>query len=226
MGYTLNGSYTYQSAQGDGYGSANSYTFLYNRPLGYANEDYIAHNQFTLAQNFDLPFGRGRKFGSNWSKYVDFAVGGWNISGITTVYSGLPFSPSFTGYTRPGVGPNDRPDQGSKSPYDGAQGNRNQWFVGGLGGAFLAPSTNTFGNFAPNSLYGPRFVNQDISLAKSFPITERIRFTLRGDATNSFNHANLGSPNTNIADPAAGRITGLASQYTMRRLQFSGRIDF
>lgn len=42
-GYTLNGSYTYQVAKGDGYGSANSYTFLYDRALSYGNEDYIAH---------------------------------------------------------------------------------------------------------------------------------------------------------------------------------------
>jgi hypothetical protein len=226
MGYTLNGSYTYQSAQGDGYGSANSYTFLYNRPLGHANEDYIAHDQFTLAQNFDLPFGRSRKFGSNWNRYVDFAVGGWNISGITTIYNGLPFSPTFTAYTRPGVGPNDRPDQGSKSPYDGAQGNRDQWFVGGLGAlSSLRPRIPSGTSLRIRSMARGSSI-RDISLAKSFPITERIRFTLRGDATNSFNHANLGSPNTNIADPAAGRITGLASQYTRRRLQFSGRIDF
>ena len=225
-GYTLNGSYTYQVAKGDGYGDANSYTFLYNRTLGYGNEDYIAHNQLTLAQNFDVPFGRGRKFGSNVNRYVDWAFGGWNVSGITTFYSGLPFTPTFTNYTRPSVGPNDRPNLGTASPYAGAQGNRNQWYVGGLGGAFLAPASNTFGNFPVNSLFGPHFVNQDISVAKSFSIKERLRFTLRGDAVNAFNHTNLGLPNANIGDPAAGQITQLAAQYQMRRLQFSGRFDF
>jgi len=225
-GYNLNGSYTYQSAKGDGYGNQNSYTFLYDRPLGYGNQDYIAHNQLTLAQNFDIPFGRGRRFGSHVNRYLDLALGGWNISGITTYYSGLPFTPVFTAYTRPSVGPNDRPNKGSGDPYARAQGNRNQWFVGGLGSAFLAPAPNTFGNYPVNSMFGPQFINQDIALAKSFAITEKFRFTLRGDAVNSFNHANLGQPNANISDSAAGRITGLAAQYQMRRLQFSGRIDF
>jgi len=229
-GYTLQGSYTYQVAQGDGYGSANSYTFLYDRALGWGNQDYIAHHQLTLSQSFDIPFGRGRKWGANMNRFVDFALGGWNVSGITTFYSGLPFTPAIgtfpSDYSRPDVGPNDRPDLGSGDPYKGAVGNRNQWFVGGLGSTFLLPAQNSFGNYPVNSLYGPHFINQDLSLAKSFAFTERVRFTLRTDAVNAFNHTNLGMPNSNVTDQFAGQITGLASQYQMRRLQFSGRIDF
>jgi hypothetical protein len=229
-GYSLQGSYTYQVAKGDGYGDQNSYTFLYNRSLGWGNEDYIPHNQLTLAQSFDIPYGRGRKYGANISKLLDYALGGWNISGVTTYYSGLPFTPTIgsfpSGYARPSVGPNDRPDLGSGDPYAGAQGNRNQWFVGGLGSTFLLPTQNTFGNYPVNSLYGPHFVNQDLSLAKSFALTERFRLTLRGDAANVFNHTNLGMPNANVTDQFAGQITGLAAGAQMRRLQFSGRIDF
>ncbi len=229
-GYTAQGSFTYQVAQGDGYGDQNSYTFLYDRPLGWGNEDYIAHRQFVLSQNFQIPFGRGRRFGANINRFLDYALGGWNLSGITTYYSGLPFTPTVgtfpTGYSRPNVGPNDRPDPGSASPYTGAQGNRNQWFVGGLGTAFQLPTPNTFGTYPVNSLYGPRFINQDVSLAKMFSLTERVRFTLRTDASNAFNHTNLGLPNANITDPFAGQITGLAAGYSMRRLQFSGQIDF
>jgi hypothetical protein len=77
-----------------------------------------------------------------------------------------------------------------------------------------------------NSLYGPRFINQDLSLSKVFSVTEKTKFTLRTDASNAFNHTNLGLPNANITDPFAGQITGLASNYNMRRLQFSGEIDF
>jgi hypothetical protein len=164
------------------------------------------------------------------NRFVDFALGGWNVSGITTFYSGLPFTPAIgtfpSDYSRPDVGPNDRPDLGSGDPYKDAVGNRNQWFVGGLGSTFLLPAQNSFGNYPVNSLYGPHFINQDLSLAKSFAFTERVRFTLRTDAVNAFNHTNLGMPNSNVTDQFAGQITGLASQYQMRRLQFSGRIDF
>jgi hypothetical protein len=126
------------------------------------------------------------------------------------------------------VGPNDRPNKGTGDPYQGALGNRDQWFVGGLGGAFTLPATNTFGNYPLNQLYGPHFISQDVSLMKAFSLTERFKFTLRGDATNAFNHTNLGSPNNNILDPKAGQITTTAfgGAYQMRRLQFSGTINF
>jgi hypothetical protein len=230
-GYTLQGSYTYQVAQGDGYGTSTSYTFLYNRALGWGNEDYIPHNQVVLAQTFDVPFGRGRKFGANVNRYVDWVLGGWNLSGVTTYYSGLPFNPTIgsfpADYSRPSQGPNDRPDKGTGDPYAGAKKDRTQWFVGGLGGAFALPAPNTFGNYPVNDLYGPKFINQDLAIAKSFRIREPWRLTIRMDAQNAFNHTNLGLPNANLTDTqGVGKITSLASQYQMRRVQFSGRFDF
>jgi hypothetical protein len=96
-----------------------------------------------------------------------------------------------------------------------------------LGSAFLQPTT-PFGNYPINELYGPHFINQDASLAKTFAITERFRFTLRGDATNFFNHTNLGQPNNSILDTNAGQITQTAfgGSYLMRRFQFSGTVNF
>ncbi len=229
-GYALQGSFTYQVAKGDGFGDDPSYSFLYNRSLGWGNEDYISHRQFTLSQTYNIPFGRGRKFGGQSNRVVDLLVGGWNVSGITSYYSGIPFTPIASqfpaDYARPNVGPNDRVGEGSVSPYKGAQGNRNQWFVGGFGSAFLLPAPNTFGNYPVNSLYGPRFIDQDIALSKAFSITERVRFTLRTDAFNSLNHTNLGLPNADVTSPQAGQITSLANNSSMRRLQFSGRLDF
>lgn len=225
-GYTLQGNYTYQLVQGDGFGSDQSYTFLYDRKLGWGNADNIPTRQFVLTQNYDIPFGRGRKFGNNANRFVDAVLGGWTVSGITTYYSGIPFNPTLSTTTAP-VGPNDRPDIGTASPYAGAQANRNQWYVGGLGSAFLQPTT-PFGNYPINELYGPHFINQDASLAKTFAITERFKFTLRGDSTNFFNHTNLGQPNNSILDTKAGQITQTAfgGGYLMRRLQFSGTVNF
>jgi hypothetical protein len=234
-GYTLQGNYTYQLAQGDGYGSDNSYTFLYNRRLGWGNADSIPTKQFILAQNYEIPFGRGRKYGANANRFVDLILGGWNLAGITTYYSGIPFNPNM-GSTHPApVGPNDRPNIGPGDPFEGALGDRRQWFVGtdaatlAAGtGAFGLPANDTFGNYPINVLYGPHFINQDVSLSKSFAFTERFRFTLRADATNAFNHTNLGQPNANILDNNAGQITNTAfgGSYLMRRMQFSGRLTW
>jgi hypothetical protein len=156
-------------------------------------------------------------------------LGGWNLSGITTYYSGIPFNPSLGGTTTAPVGPNARPNIGTGDPLEGALGDRRQWYVGGTAsGAFAIPANDTFGNYPINVLYGPHFINQDVSLSKSFALTERFRFTLRADATNAFNHTNLGQPNTSILDTNAGQITNTAfgGSYLMRRMQFSGRVSW
>jgi hypothetical protein len=233
-GYTLTGNYTYQVAQGDGWGGNESYTFLYDRPLGYGNNPNIPHQQITLAQTFNLPFGRGRKWGSNVNHFVDFALGGWNLSGVTSIYSGIPFRPTIENYgpnTKPYTGPNDRPDLGSGSPY-ATNPSRASWIVGCPGGActggpYLWPASNAFGNYPINTLYGPWFFDQDLSLMKVFSITERLKFTLRADARNAFNHTNLGTPNSDVMSASVGQITGLAfGGGNMRLMQYSGTISW
>jgi len=229
-GYTLQGNYTYQISQGNGWGPYDStYYFLYDRDAGWGNSDNIPHQQWVFTQSYDFPFGHGKKWGASVSKPVDYLLGGWSISGITTYYSGVPFSPTLEHYPgQPSTGPNNRPNEGSGDPYSGSQHNRNQWFVGGIGGAFLEPGSQTFGNYPINTLYGPHFINQDISLFKSFALSERYSFTVRMDSTNAFNHTNLGTPNNDVQAGNAGQITSTAfgGQYLMRRLQFSATLKF
>ncbi len=233
-GYTLQGNYTYQDSTGDGWGGNESYTFLYDRALGYGNNPNIPHQQITLAQTFNVPFGKGRKWGANANRFVDAALGGWNLSGITSVYSGVPFMPTIDNYgsgVQPYTGPNNRPNVGSGSPYAANQ-SRAQWIVGCPGGActtgpYLFPSSNTFGNYPINTLYGPWFFDQDLTLMKVFSITERLKFTLRADARNAFNHTNLSTPNSDVMSSTAGQITALAyGGGNMRLMQYSGTISW
>ncbi len=232
-GWTLQGSYTYQTQWGNGWDPYDSnYYFLYDRAAGAGYANTFAHNQITLAQTYDIPVGRGRKYGASMNRLVDGLVGGWTVSGITTYYSGFPFSPtlgsSYPG--QPNTGPNSRPDVGSGSIYPSTQ-NRAQWFLGCptpacASGPYSLPSANTFGSYPINTLIGPQFIQQDISMMKTFSITERFKFVLRTDARNAFNHTNLGTPNTNVQSPSAGQITGLAGGAYMRSLQFSGTLRF
>jgi hypothetical protein len=189
------------------------------------------------AANYDLPFGRGRKYGSNANRFVDAALGGWNLSGIFTWYSGRPITPSIDNYavgeTKPYTGPNNVPDLGSGSPY-AADKNRDHWLAGASPdlktGPFLSPASNTFGNYPVNSkIFGPQYVNLDASIMKQFSITERIKFTLRLDAVNSLNHTNLDLPNADVTSSTVGQITNIAfngNGATMRRLQYSGVINW
>lgn len=225
-GYTAHGTYVLQRAYGDG---NNSYTMLYNRQLAYGDETNLPHAQVIVTQQYELPFGRGRTLGKNWNRLTDAVLGGWRVSGVSTFLTGLPFTATIgsypAGYAFPTAGP-AYPDRGTASPYDGAAHNRSQWYVGGLGKAFVLPAPNTFGNFGYDNLYGPSLFNQDIALDKSFRLCENYRFTLRAEAFNSFNRTNLGLPDANITNATAGRITSLASGATMRRLQFAFRVDF
>lgn len=229
-GWTLQGSYTYQRQWGGGWGYDSNYYFLYDRAAGDGYSNLLPRSQITLSQIYEIPFGHGKKYGSTISKPVDYLLGGWTITGISTIYSGFGFSPTLENYGsqggQPNQGPNNRPNIGSGDPYSGAQHNRNQWFTGGIGSAFLIPSANAFGNYPINTLFGPGFYQQDLTLAKSFRITERFSFLLRTDAANAFNHTNLGSPNGDVQSPSAGQITGLAAGGSMRRLQFSGTLKF
>ncbi len=235
-GLQMSGNYTYQVVQGDGWGGNEAYTFLYDRPLGYGNNPNMPHQQFVFAPTYQVPFGRGRKFGGNTNRLVDAVLGGWNISSITTFYSGFPFMPSIENYgpngsggtlSGPYNGPNNRPNVGTGSPYSSVQ-NRNQWIVGLGSGAYTLPAVNTFGNYPVNTLYGPIFINEDASLMKVFSLSERLKFSLRVDTTNTLNHTNLGMPNADIQSGSVGQITGTATggNYNMRRIQYSGTITF
>jgi hypothetical protein len=197
----------------------------------------MPHQQWIFTNNFDIPFGRGRKWGANSNRFVDALLGGWNLSAIVTYYSGLPFTPTIgsypSGFGQPYTGPNSVPDVGSGSAYAPTK-NRNTWIVTETpaqliagSGPFKLPAPNAFGNYPINTLYGPQFINLDSSLMKQFSVTERVKFTLRMDATNTLNHANLGLPSNNVTNVGAEQITNIAGgNYTMRRLQYSGTISF
>jgi hypothetical protein len=238
-GWTLQASYTYQRSVADGNGpyDGNYYIVYGPRSAGAGYSSFLPRQQWTFANVYDIPFGKGRKWGSNMNRIADAALGGWELSGITTYYSGFPFSPTLENYGaqggQPNAGPSNRPDLGSGDPYGGAQGNRNQWFVGcpnldcsASASPYAIPAANTFGNYPIGVLFGPHFIQQDLSIFKSFKFTERWSFTLRTDARNVFNHTNLGGPNSDVQSPNAGQITGIAAGGYMRQLQFSGTIRF
>jgi hypothetical protein len=245
QGWTVQGNYTYQRQFGDGWGYDSNYYFLYGgigpvpvtRAEGQGYSSLLPNNQITIAQNYDIPFGHGRRYGASSSRVVDAVAGGWTLSGITTFYSGIPIEPSIDNYgpgTQPNVGPNNRPNVGSGAVY-AASPNRNQWITGCPDqncstGPYLWPSSNTFGNYPIDTLYGPHFIDQDFSIMKTFRITEKVNFGFRMDSTNFFNHTNLNTPNTDVMSPQVGQITSIAfggnNGIGMRKLQFSGNIRF
>jgi outer membrane receptor protein involved in Fe transport len=234
--------------------SHESYYFAIDPKVGYGASYYNRPNAFVLAGNWDLPFGKNQPFASGGPKWVNYVIGGFTLNGTVTVESGLPFTPSYAlcnndqdlGICRPsqngqayhlGAGHFDPITRSvpyfTPSPYE--LGGACPTDPGGVCpssfGPYVRPAIGTFGNIFRDSLYGPGFVNTDLSVAKKFPLTESMTLQFRADAFNVFNKVNLGQPNSCVdcQGQGAGLITSTVSSQdgtSMRRLQFAVRLEF
>ncbi len=207
----------------------------------YGPNDNNRSHVFTLAGVWELPIGNGRKFLSSAGKAVDAVLGGWQLSTIYSLQSGLPFTPSYrdcnadrdTGWCRPDLVGDWKP----------TNPDRNQWFVttplaangqvtpltanGQVLGPWGRPQRGTFGSVGRNRLLGPSFQQFDASLSKTFSITERFKAQFRAEMFNLPNQVNLANPNACVDCPGtAGRITNIFQLATMRQAQFGLRLSY
>jgi len=178
---------------------------------------HYPHRVVTTA-TYELPFGKGKKFGGNWSGFTNAVLGQWQVNGIVTLSSGQPLQMTTTGNTSFSFGGGQRPDStGQDARLDNPTLDR--WFDTG---AFRLPAQYTFGNVGrmhPN--LRSDFVEMlDLSVFKRFNIVgERVGLELRGESFNAFNHPVFGAPNTTVGNAQFGRVTGTAN--APRQTQFA-----
>jgi hypothetical protein len=91
--------------------------------------------------------------------------------------------------------------------------------------AFTVP-TAAFGNSGRNFLNGPKYVNFDVGIGKTFAIWESVSFELRADSYNFFNHPQFANPNADITSSSAGQITSANNGGAGRVFQMGGRVTF
>jgi len=213
-------SYTWSKAMDNGeggYGFDNNYDVRNDH--GPASFDRT--HAVTLLNNWDLPFGKGRKYLTNTSKVVDGVAGGWRLSGITTMYSGVAFSPTIS--NAPLVNANlngTRPDIIGNPNVTNP--NANLWFNPA---AYTAPQQPyRDGDASKGSLRGPALFVFNLSLSKDFVIVENKTLEFRWENFNAFNHVNLGLPATQIDVGGAGQITSVANP--MRQMQLALHFRF
>jgi hypothetical protein len=188
----------------------------------------------TVSAVYDLPFGRGRRFGGSWNRYADTALGGWSLDPILTFSTGLPFNltvagnPSNTG-TNIG-GSNDRPNLNPSDPHPYAAINpanslathsKAQWFNTD---AFQPNAPYTFGDVGHNFLRSDGVVNLDLAAHKTVRVTERVSTQLRLEAFNIANHDVLAAPNASTGSATFGQITSSANN--ARELQAAVKVIF
>jgi hypothetical protein len=200
-----------------------------NFNTSYANASWDIRHNFTTAFNYDIPFGRGKRYGANLNPVVNALAGGWAANGILTLRSGQPFTIRSNGCIGVwGGGTTCSPVLvNGKDPNAAPANGRNPsaWFDTSN---FLAPNADyPGGNLGLQSNYGPPGRTLDFSLFKDFVFTERIGLQFRAEATNLGNtpQFNVANVSTNRQDTNFGQVTG-TNTGSERHIQFALRLHF
>jgi hypothetical protein len=160
---------------------------------------------------YELPFGRGRHFGKNTGKGVDWFLGGWQFNGITTFQTGTPLAISASNTTGIFTETIRANNNGKSGKLDGPVDQRLTAYFDKT--VYSQPAPFTFGNLSPrvSDLRNDGMRNFDLSLFKEFNPLERVRIQFRAEFLNAFNTPRFGSPNTSVTSSSFGTVTGQAN---------------
>ncbi len=186
----------------------------------------------TASVVYDLPYGHGRHWGGSSGRLMNTALGGWQLTLINTMTSGLPVNITYSIPTSSGLYVSDlvtyRPNRVNNGPIKGPSSGRvktatalNNYFINTN---LAAPSTNSWGNVSRNSERSNAFYQADLGLHKAFPLwSESSNFDFRAEAFNVLNKVNYSSPNSTFGGSSFGQIT---SAFPARQLQLAAKIIF
>jgi len=229
-GLQFRAAYTFSKTLDDGDNmntsvATNSPAFVAN-PLqpkaDYGRASFDVRHAGVIQATYDLPFGRGNSRDAN--AWLARLLGNWQLSGIQTIQSGLPFTPQLS-YNPSNDGDTRNPVRPSVNPnFSGSiiQGGPAQYFNPN---AFLQPLPGTYGNAGRNIIQGPGLVETDFSVSRKVSLSERFALQFRSELFNLFNHTNFNTPNpvvyaasTGSPSPTAGVITSTST--SSRHVQF------
>ncbi len=186
----------------------------------------------TLSIVYDLPYGHGRRWGASSGRVMNTIVGGWQLTLINTMTSGLPVNVTYSIPTSSGLYVSDlvtfRPSRLNNGPIKGPQSGRvktatalNNYFIGTN---LAPPSTYPWGNVSRNSERSDAFYQADLGLHKAFPLwNDTSNFDFRAEAFNVLNKVNYNGPNSTFGGSSFGQIT---TAYPARQLQLAAKIIF
>ena len=179
---------------------------------------FDTRKRFVTLYNLELPIGPGHRIMGTNNLVNREIFGGWNISGITSLQSGQPFtvantSNDFSGFNQFA----DRPDllgagalqTNYKDPDNAIDITRFGCSRSATGALTCAtPPTGRVGTSGRNQFYGPGLANYDFTTQKSFRLwNELSKLTFRAEFFNLFNHTNFSNPVRNMGSASFGRIT-------------------
>jgi len=179
---------------------------LYDRRAEWGTCYYDATHVLSSYAVYELPVGRGKKFGNHWNRVIDAVAGSWQVSGVLQLRGGFPLTivagdASGTGSRGPRA-TCSRPAHVFGSGHDAPDGGL-QWFDPS---AYDTPSPGTFGTCGNGTVRGPGLRSADLSFQKNFPIHDERRIEFRAEFFNFTNTPIYNVPDT-VLGPYLGKIT-------------------
>jgi hypothetical protein len=200
IGYTY--SRNYDTGYSDGLGSSLGATY-YPLPgwqqLDWGLSQVNLNHDFTASLIYELPFGKGKQYGSSWNGPMNAILGNWEATVIEKATSGFPIfvvanNGSGVNFQNNGnslIRPNQVCNPTLNNP------SISEWFNVNC---FVDPPSGELGNASRTPVSGPGFVNTDFSAIKHFmlPWREGLRLDLRAEVFNLLNHPQFGTPGSGI----------------------------
>jgi hypothetical protein len=183
--------------------------------FNYAPCDFDQANTGSISFNYALPIGKGKSFLNHLPGAADRILGGWELATVTTLKSGLPFTPTIgsdrantgAGGQRPNVlGPALVPQNIGCWFYTSANSICKSLYPSATD-TFVVPAQYTIGNGGRNILRGENLAQLDVSITKQVAFTEAKRLQFRAEFFNITNHPVFALPGTNIDQGSGGQVS-------------------
>jgi hypothetical protein len=220
-GLTFTVAYTYSKSLDVG---SNQPSFTNNLDLRrhYGPSSFDRTHMFTLSHQYELPFGKGKRWLSHGGPLAALASG-WQFNGIYRFATGTPFTATAdaTSCNCPGNG--NFAQALSPVQYLGGVGPGRPWFTTS---SFGPPPPNQFGNAGRDTIRGPRLSNEDFSIFRKFAIGERFTLEYRVEFYNLTNSPHFNNPSGNSSSGTFGIITSTLGGFGNRQTQMALRLAF
>jgi hypothetical protein len=207
---------------------------LYNMMGSYTRSAYDRPLNDSLAVVWDLPYGKGKRFGSQAAAPLQFALSDWQLTALNFFISGLPVNITYSIATaqqlstetsflyRPSLTGNPVLGSGSRTPT--APGQYRYLDPAAITIPNPAITSSPYGNCSRNVARAPGYTDLDLGIHKRFPLGfENAGLEFRVEAFDVFNHANAQAPDSVATDPGYGVIS---SYFPSREIQLALKLIF
>ncbi len=201
-----------------------------DRRSEYGPAEFDVKHRFVASAVWEIPYGKGRPFGSGIARGLEAVLGGWDFSPIFTAQTGLALTITQAEVLNLSGERRSRPNRLADGALPEGQRTVDRWFdtnafrilraVAGQDG--FVPN-QAFGNSGIGILRAPGLVNVDFNLSKNFKLCERHSLQFRGELFNAFNRANFSVPGVE-ASSGFGQIVGTSTE--ARIIQFALKYRF